>query len=211
MQENLSSESDDGKRSRGLLYRLVPVAMQKLRDAFAVPDLIRRHNGDELAAEAALYSAWSSFQSHLGRGEIQDVKDLESLAGHFIRIAYNRWQRSHHRQRHLDDAVKHGTTRASNGERLPRDFVDSCPRPDEQVAEADLKAHVERVVDEVKNEFSGPKQRIIERWLRGLSERHVPSQADIAKELGTSQWTVSRCLSNFLDRAWFLLEARDEH
>ena len=203
-------EDSDAEAWRSLLYRLLPMAMQKLREAFGAYDLIRRLDGDEIATQAALWSAWTSFQSHFVNGEFKDARDLETLAVHFIRIAYNRWQRDDRRQQKLDVAVGRGTVRDTNGQRHTREFPDSYPSPDEQVAMADLAAHLDALVDKVKEEFPGQKQRIIHLWLSGLRDGSGPRQDKIATELNINQSTVSRSLTQFFDRLRALLDERGQ-
>jgi hypothetical protein len=72
---------DNPEAWSALLKVLLPLAMRALPERFG---LIQLHGGNELSAEAGLYSAWSSFQRHFHEDEFERIRDLESLAGHFI-------------------------------------------------------------------------------------------------------------------------------
>ena len=191
----------------GLLRTLLPRAMAILREGFG---LIQLHGGDELAAEAALWSAWSSFQKHWDQGEFENFRALDELAGHLIRLAYNRWQRERRRQRKMDRAVEEGIVQDDSGQARTRDYGDTSPGPDELLQAEELAACLWKSVDLVKGGLSARPLRTVQVYLQDLSSGRKRDQEELARELGVHQTTVSRHLDKFFDLIRHQLEGSQE-
>jgi DNA-binding transcriptional ArsR family regulator len=198
---------DDLEAWRRLLRLLLPLAMQTVRNRFG---LIQLHAGNEASAEAALYSAWSSFQRHYHEDDFQNLRDLESLAGHLVRIAYNRWQRDRNARRKVDRAVAESVVRNASGQEALREYADPSPGPDERVVADELAEYLWQAVDLVKEGLSPTALRAVQAYLDDLRSSVPRTQSELARSLGMSQAAVSRHLNAFKDRLGGLLEESEK-
>jgi len=191
----------DGHAWRSLLQTLIPIALQQLQEGFGLRAL---RVPDARQAEAALWSACSSFQRHSRDGEFADAAGPEELAAHLLRIAGNRAQRRRRRDGHIRDELRHGTARDSEGQPVPRDHPDDSPGPDQQVIQSELTAYLREAIDSIKEELQGRRNalEIVQAYLEDMER----SQADIAAALGINQSTVSRWICWFQDRIRQMLE-----
>jgi DNA-directed RNA polymerase specialized sigma24 family protein len=181
---------------------LVPLALDKVSQRFGLRKL---RVPDTPEAEAALWSACSSFQSHCRNDEFEDAKNLEELAGHLLRIAENRAQRKHRQDKRIEDAVRRGTTRDGHGQPIAVEFTDEAPGPEETAMVNDVLAYLEDVIDVIKEEMqrSPGLARTVHAYLENMERK----QEDLAAELGVNQATVSRHIAWFKDRIRQLLGA----
>jgi DNA-directed RNA polymerase specialized sigma24 family protein len=187
--------SPDAEALRRSLEPLIPIALARLQEGFGLRNLRVQ---DELEAEAALWSAASSFHRHHQGGDFADATTPHDLAAHLLRIAYNRAQRRWRRDRQMRAATGRGTTRDSEGRKAPRDYADPTPGPVEQALEVELAAYLRQAIDSIKEELRG-RRRGLEIIQAHLEDMQKP-QAEIAAALGINQSTVSRCLEWFRDR-----------
>ncbi|MCA9262198.1 MAG: hypothetical protein KDA60_00055 [Planctomycetales bacterium] len=174
--------ANDAATWRRLLFDLLPLAIEALRQGFGLPA-----SDDANNTEAALISAWSSFQRHfLNERRFEDARDLETLTAHFVRITYNRSQRRKRRAAKLLNAPAF-------------DVSDPTLRPDDAVAHSDFLAYFRVILDEeVRALSSNPTRfKVVRNW---LASEMRSSQAELAREAGIHQATVSRYLDDFKER-----------
>jgi DNA-directed RNA polymerase specialized sigma24 family protein len=150
-------------------------------------------------ANAALWSACSSFRRHFCKGEMQDARDLEQLACQLIRIAYNRWQRQRRRAVRLRREVARGGGRPDLRASALDGVQDGAAGPSMEAELSELRESVRNVVKEV---FEGLKElyrRIVALYLNGLESGadKTALQRKIARAVGCSQATVSRVIKLF--------------
>jgi hypothetical protein len=111
------------------------------------------------ATEAALRSAAASFHGHWAK-EFADVRTLDDLALHLIRLAYNRYQKRRRQDTRLGRQAASGSGAHAEGS-----FLDS--RPDENANpafEAEFRDFLEiqqRLTDGVLEGFSARDRQII--------------------------------------------------
>jgi hypothetical protein len=180
----------DQEAWRWLLSVLVPVALEGIRKGFQLG------TNNTLEKEAALRSAWTSFQRQYLEGELSDPQNLEAFAVHFIRIAYNRWQRAKYREDRMEKAVRNASVRNREGEMVPFDPADVSPGPEEKVIEEDFRAYIGQVIQQVieEEEIADKKLEALQAYL----EDPRRSQTEIAKLVKVSQSTISRWIDDFL-------------
>lgn len=189
--------ADDADAWRDLLLSLIPAAVAQLRAGFKMP-----HTEDRENPEAALYSAWPSFQRRFLEGmEFQDATNLEELTAHFLRITYNRSKRRERAEQQLQIAIKSGDG--------PLEVPDpDGETPDEIASRRDFLAYFRELVDkEVEALRTNPKKlEIVQYWLgAGLQIRQV----ELAQECDVSQAKVSRTLDEFRERVRRQLDEED--
>jgi hypothetical protein len=178
-----------------LLKTLIPIALQQLQESFGLRTL---RVPNELEAEAALWSACSSFQSHWRASEFEDAKSPEELAAHLLRIACNRAQRRRRQDNKIGDATRRWTTRNQEGQTVPVDPEDSSPGPVLNAFKGELAAYLRKAIDSIIEELQGRRHgsEIIQTYLKDMEQ----TQNAIADKVGVKQWMVSRRLSWFHDR-----------
>lgn len=191
------------KRLVKLLGVLVPVAMQALRKGFG---LIELHHGDEAQAEAALWSAASSFQRHFPEVEFEEIHDIDELAGHLARIAYNRWQRRDRRQKKITRAAALGESQLFNQESTIQNLADPSPTPSEDVEAKEVSENLWAAVDQAIRELGERERRTVTAWVNELYAERKSTFKRLGDQLGVSQPSVSRHVSKFLERLRELLE-----
>jgi DNA-directed RNA polymerase specialized sigma24 family protein len=193
--------SCDDEALTGLLRSLIPIALAQLQERFGLRRLRVR---DELEAQAALFSAWSSFRRHCHEGKIKEAESPEELAGQLVRIACNRAQRRRRQDEKLSAAVRRGTTRDENGQRVSVDFVDSAPGPDQEALKNELVAYIRDAIDSIKEQLRGKPRGLetIQVYLEDMEQL----QKDIASKVKINQATVSRRIEWFRDRIRQMVE-----
>ena len=185
--------NNDSDAWHDLLHHLLPGAVAILREGFDLPAQEDAENH-----EAALISAWPSFQRHfLAEQEqrFEDATDMATLASHFVRITYNRSQRKKRRQKKL---LQNQLFDASDG----------AMRPDENLARSDFLAYFRSVVDQEVEGLKTDQLRyqVVRQWL--ASELNA-TQAEIARAVGVNQSTVHRYLGEFKERVKRRIVERD--
>jgi DNA-directed RNA polymerase specialized sigma24 family protein len=187
--------ASDAEGLRSCLKTLIPIALKQLQSGFGLKWL---RVPNELEAEAALWSAYSSFVTHCGNGEFADAEGPEELAGHLLRIAYNRAQRRRRRDEQMRGASRRGTVRDQEGQPVPLDHADSAPGPDQEALKSELTAYLREAIDSIKEELQGKKNapQIIQAYLEDMDQ----TQKAIATKLGINQATVNRWLKWFHDQ-----------
>jgi hypothetical protein len=170
----------DSDAWRWLASALVPLAKKGIRHEFQLGTT------DDLEVEAALYSAFTSFQGHFLQGELSDPQNLEELALHLIRIAHNRWQRARY-HRNL-------------GGQWPFDVADPSSGPEKEVIANEMRAYIHQVIHQIMQEekiANNPRKLKV---LRAYVADPSLSQEEIARRADVSQSAVSRWIGNFKER-----------
>jgi hypothetical protein len=119
----------------------------------------RTREAIDRATEAALVSAAESFHGH-GLKEFADVRGLNELALHLIRITYNRYQR-----RRRDDARLGRQTQSGRGSDAEGSFLESRPaRYENPASQAEFREFLEIqrcLTDGALEGFSARDRRIV--------------------------------------------------
>jgi RNA polymerase sigma factor (sigma-70 family) len=199
--EPVADLAGDSEALTRQLPALIPLALQQLQDGFGLRAL---RVSDPREAEAALWSACSSFQKHYRDGEFADAETPTELAAQMLRIACNRAQRRHRQDQRIAGQVRHGMTRDEEGQPLAWDPVARGLRPDEEATRNELLAYVRQAIDTIKGELRDRPHalRIVEVYLEDMNR----TQEAIATELGINQSTVSRYLEKFRHRIRLMLQ-----
>jgi hypothetical protein len=178
-----------------LLPTLIPLALQQLQEGFGLRAL---RVSDPREAEAALWSACSSFQKHYREGDFPDAANPSELAAQLLRIACNRAQRRRRQDQRIAHQTRHGKTRDEDGRSAGLDQADKGLRPDEEATRNELIAYVRQAIDTIKGELHDRPQarKIVDAYLEDMER----PQAASAAELGIHQSTVSRWREWFHDR-----------
>jgi hypothetical protein len=161
--------------------------MRELRDAQRVPlpdddpeeedpevraEIARRtQEAIDSATEAALRSAVGSFLGHWTK-EFADVRSLNELAQHLIRITYNRYQRRRRGDNRLGRQAQSGS-----GTHAERSFLDSRPdRHENPAIEAEFREFLEiqqQLADGVLEGFSARDRQLILLYVAGKEPEEI--------------------------------------
>lgn len=199
-------EKDDPAAWKTLLEQMVFAAMQQIRAGFELPA-----EEDQQNPAAAFYSAWPSFLRHfLVEKDLQDAQDLETLASHFVRIAYNRSQRKKRQAQKMQQGLNQGRGQNSEGEMLAFDPLDPSQIPEDLVSREEFLAYLRKLVDE---EVEALKVRprdyqIIRTW---VDKNLQITQVELSKRLKVQQSRVSRVRGTFLERIRRRLQEADQN
>jgi hypothetical protein len=197
-------QTGDSGAWQSLFAKLLPVTKEKIRHKFQLGTT------DALDVQAALWSACTSFQRNFLDGELGDPVTLEDLAGQFVRIASNRWQRKKYNNRKWIKELRNANVRNEQGEWMPFNPPDSSPVPETEVIARELSAYIDEVIHQVLEDeeiTSNPRKlEALRVYVADPSRRQV----DIAELVKGTQSGVSRWIANFNERIRSMLGERDQ-
>lgn len=195
---NDSSVPDPTPPSEFMLA-LLNRAVEQIREALHQGHLndaarIYQGNGNTLATQGALLSAYQSFLRELDAGEDQpEALDVAELAGVFVHRTWNRMRRKQYRDDQMAEQVWRAHAPGKNGELLPFDPVDPHERDD-------LVKKLRLEIAEVLG-----KRSARDRYLIGLKSAKHTGKEIVQKvriafpEQSLSEAGVSRVYHAFLD------------
>jgi hypothetical protein len=182
-----------------LLREAMNLVHQALREGRRndATQLYHGNDGDSLATEGALLSAWSSFAGQLdAEAELPETVTMPELAARFIHKTYNRWRRKKRRDDQMNQQTARGQTRDADGASTPLDFADH--RQPEELK--NLSLELGEVIKKVLGTRSVRDRLVIELWIEGHTYEVIVERVQAAlPKARISPATVQRIVERFRD------------